>query len=166
MLPTQFLFFSPSERKCSALLKFQSSLSVVPSQRRRSPSQLYQLLTYATVGNNEFFFFYAVFHCSSVAPSFKQPVKFLCPKHLFLLSLYLSIWLKSDFRSHLDSSSSLALLLKGALSGNLLHLSEICRQSWYWPLRLMSTGLKMSGRSRKGSKASYVPSGFDPPCVL
>lgn len=120
------IFFFPSERKCSALLKFQSSLSVVPSECRRSPSQLYQLLTYATVGNNEFFFFYAVFHCSSVALSFKHPVKFLCPKHFFFftltLSLYLSIWLKSDFMSHLAPSSSFALLLKGALSGHFLSL--------------------------------------------
>lgn len=72
-----------------------------------------------------FSFFNAVFHCSSVAPSFKHPVNFWCPKHFFLtltLSLYLSIWLQSNFRSHLDPSSSFALLLKGALSGHFLSL--------------------------------------------
>lgn len=44
--------FFPSKHQCSALLKFQSTLPVIHSQRLRSPSQLYQILTYATSGNN------------------------------------------------------------------------------------------------------------------
>lgn len=120
MLPSQF--FSPSKRKCSALLKF-SSLSVVPSQRRRSPSQLYQLLTYATVGNNEFFFFSSCCSLQHYCAVGQASSKMFCPKHFFFFTLalsYLSIWLKSDFRSHLDPPPFLALLLKGPLRGHFL----------------------------------------------
>lgn len=67
------------------------------------------------------FFIAAVLRCrSSIQLNFYARNTFFF--FTLTLSLYLSIWLKSDFMSHLAPSSSFALLLKGALSGHFLSL--------------------------------------------
>lgn len=146
--------FFPSKHKCSALLKFQSTLPVIHSQRLRSPSQLYQILTYATSGNNRFFFFDAVLRCSSVAlvragyqksgGIFTSETLLLHYHFICLYSTMILYWVRLQDTSRCSHpSSSPQGPFKGKLPLNLWNLSRVLVLAF----EKTAIGLKLSHKS-------------------
>lgn len=129
MLPTQFLiFFPPRSANVPLCWSFSQVCRSCPHSvggHRHNCTNSWLTQQLATTS---FSFFLMLFFIAAVLRRRSSIQWNLYARNTFFffltltLSLYLSVWLTSNFRSHLGPASSFALLLKGALSGHFLSL--------------------------------------------